>query len=155
TLSPRTLPVRIRRLSIHIPHGLRHNSHNVLSVEIDNPLEQPVSNKEEKQENPFNDNDDSYYSLKTFRERRRGERNEDSGLSRRIKRFYKDQDELIDVYEQVHNRGNGDDSANIAHTRTQKISNILTKVSLVVNIVCSTILLNHPLQEIYLFLDFI
>ncbi|CAF1007848.1 unnamed protein product [Adineta steineri] len=135
TLSPRTLPVRIRRLSIHIPHGLRHNSHNVLSVEIDNPLEQPVSNKEEKQENPFNDNDDSYYSLKTFRERRRGERNEDSGLSRRIKRFYKDQDELIDVYEQVHNRGNGDDSANIAHTRTQKISNILTKVSLVVNII--------------------
>ncbi|CAF1336316.1 unnamed protein product, partial [Adineta steineri] len=102
TLSPGTLPVRIRRLSIHIPHGLHHNSHNVLSVEIDNnhpydnSLEQQVPNKEEKQENPFNDdNDDSYYSLKNFRERRRGERDEDSGLSRRIKRFYKDQDELI------------------------------------------------------------
>ncbi|CAF4330284.1 unnamed protein product [Adineta steineri] len=81
TLSPGTLPVRIRRLSIHIPHGLHHNSHNVLSVEVDNSLEQQVPNKDEKQENSFNDDDDnSYYSLKTFRERRRGERDEDCGV---------------------------------------------------------------------------
>ena len=42
--------------------------------------------------------------LKRLRERRRGERDEDSRLSRRVRRFYKDQDELIDVYERVYNR---------------------------------------------------
>ncbi|CAF0794425.1 unnamed protein product [Adineta steineri] len=140
TLSPAALSGRIRSISNQIAHGLHRSSLNVLPVEIDNnhpydnSYEQQVPNNEEKKGTPFNDDDDSYYSLKNFRERRRGKRDEDSGLSRRIKRFYKDQDELIDVYEQVHNRGNGDDSANIAHTRTQKISNILTKVSLAANI---------------------
>ncbi|CAF3151667.1 unnamed protein product [Rotaria sp. Silwood2] len=49
--------------------------------------------------------DDSYYSLKHLRERRRGKRDEDSHLSKRVKRFYKHQDELIDVYERLYNQG--------------------------------------------------
>lgn len=86
--------------------------------------------------------DDSYYSLKRLRARRRGERDEDSGLSRRVRRFYKDQDELIDAYERIYNRGeeNEEGNNNSAHEKekyekTQKLSVLLTKVSLGVNIV--------------------
>ncbi len=85
--------------------------------------------------------DDSYYSLKRFRDRRRGKRDEDSGLSRRVKRFYEDQDELIDIYARVHNRAQGNEDENTneekqIHERTQRMSSILTKVSFGVNIVC-------------------
>ena len=85
--------------------------------------------------------DDSYYSLKRLRERRRGKRDEDSGLSRRVRRFYKDQDDLIDIYERVRTGGEGEDGENnidekAKHAQLQKMSKILTKVSLAVNIVC-------------------
>ncbi len=85
--------------------------------------------------------DDSYYSLKRLRERRRGKRDEDSGLSRRVKRFYKDQDELIDTYERMRSGGEGEDGENnidakAEHAKVQRMSNILTKVSLAANIVC-------------------
>ncbi len=103
-----------------------------------NSLEQIVPNMVKKTEN--SSDDDSYYSLKRLRERRRGKRDEDSGLSRRIRRFYKDQDELIDIYERVRigeHGNNGDDNIDEKeiHARTQKMSSILTKVSLAANLV--------------------
>lgn len=86
------------------------------------------------------DDDNSYYSLKNISQGRRGERDEDSGLSRTVKRFYKNQDELIDGYERMSNRGKGDD--NDANTKEKKerqktirMSHILTRVSLGVNLV--------------------
>jgi hypothetical protein len=101
--------------------------------------EQKVRDVEVKHGEPFED-DNSYYSLKTFRERRRGNRAEDSGLSRPIRRFYKDQDELIDVYERMHNHGKGNEESNAEekqkHENTQRMSRILTKVSFVANVVC-------------------
>jgi hypothetical protein len=101
-------------------------------------LEQKVPDVEIKPDNS-NDDDNSYYSLKHLREGRHGKRDEDSSLSRRVKRFYKDQDELIDMYEHVHNQGQGNEEDNAEekqkYQNTQRMSNILTKVSLVANIV--------------------
>jgi hypothetical protein len=82
--------------------------------------------------------DDSYYSLQRLLERRRGVRDEDSKLSRRVRQFYKDQDELIDVYERVYNRGTpeGDDAIfEKQQQHTVKMASILAKVSLAANLV--------------------
>ena len=103
-------------------------------------LEQHVPNVEIKTSSTSSSDDDSYYSLKRFRERRRGERDEDEGLSRRVKRFYKSQDELIDVYERVHNQHSEHGEALLQAEeeqlkQIQRMSNIMTKVSLAVNIV--------------------
>jgi hypothetical protein len=107
--------------------------------EDDHSSGQIVSNNDKKTEN--SSDDDSYYSLKRLRERRRGKRDEDSGLSRRVRRFYQDQDELIDIYERIRTGGQGNDGENNTdekemHARTQRMSSILTKVSLAANIVC-------------------
>lgn len=86
-------------------------------------------------------NSDAYYSIERLRERRRGERDDNSLLSHRVRRFYKDQDELIADYERLQNRGQpeqstADDAEKKQYEKTQKLSKILTKVSLAVNIVC-------------------
>ena len=130
----------------HVNRVYDHNS-DAISVEAQGPavlvttdsrsLEQEVPSVEFKRSS--SSDDDSYYSLQRLRERRRGERDEDSGLSRRVKRFYKTQDELIDVYERVHNHGSGNEAANQSFEQKleddQKMASILTKVSLVANIV--------------------
>jgi hypothetical protein len=118
-------------------------------------IEQKVPTIETKHEN--SSDDDSYYSLKRLRERRRGERDEDSGLSRRVKRFYKDQDELIDIYERMHNEGQENEEGNNAnekekYQKTQKMSSILTKVSLGANIVRQiSFFLIHKIQILSFF----
>lgn len=113
--------------------------------EDDTSTEQKVPDVKIKSENNIyhDDDSDSYYSIKRLRERRRGEQDEDSNLSRRVKRFYKDQDELIDVYERMQNQaGENDDDMNSEEkqkrAKVQRMSNILTKVSLGVNIVCKS-----------------
>lgn len=100
-------------------------------------FEQHVPDVEIKEKHSSSD-DDSYYSWKRIREQRRGERDEDSGLSRRVRRFYKTQDELIDVYERVHNQGNTEAETKFEDQQAhiKKMANILTKVSLAANIVC-------------------
>jgi len=139
TLSPGIIPAYTQQISDHIIGGRHLSVHRLSPIAIDqkrqydNSLEQQVPNIEDKHEDAAYD--DSYYSLKRFRERRRGERDEDSTLSRRVKRFYKDQDELIDVYERVHNQAAGNETENNKHAKQQKIANILTKVSLVANLV--------------------
>ena len=85
--------------------------------------------------------DISYYSIERLREGRRGKRDDNSTLSRRVRQFYEDQDELIADYERLHNGTQGDENeANTIekekYRKTQRNSNILTKVSLGVNIVC-------------------
>lgn len=100
--------------------------------------------RDEEPKQTSSSDEDSYYSLQRFRERRRGERDDDSSLSRSVKRFYKRQDELIDVYERIHNQNSEHGEALIQaeeekRKRVQKISNILTKVSLGVNIVSNAV----------------
>ena len=127
---------RIRAYSLS-PGRSRRVSEQVTRKQSDDiSPEQYVPNVEIKSTNPSSD-DDSYYSWKRIREHRRGERDEDSGLSRRVKRFYKIQDELIDDYERVHNQGNEEAAAKFEEqqARVKKMANILTKVSLGVNIV--------------------
>ena len=86
-------------------------------------------------------NSDAYYSIERLRERRRGERDDNSLLSHRVRRFYKDQDELIADYERLHNRGQpeqstSDEAEKKQLEKTQKLSKIFTKVSLAVNVLC-------------------
>jgi len=137
-------PTDLRRISIQPSVAgdlnLSNSSHaiNDKVQEYDLSLEEKVPHVEIKRQNSYND-DNSYYSLKSLREKRRGERHEDAGLSRRVKRFYKDQDELIDIYERVYNQEQGNDDDNNEekqkHQNTLRMSNILTKVSLAANIV--------------------
>lgn len=99
-------------------------------------------------ENPLNT--DPYYSLKYLQERRRGKRDEDAKLPRRVKKFYKYQDELIDVYQRLHSSGPENESGNDAYKESKqkelKISKILTQVSLGVNMV-SEILISSSLEN--------
>jgi hypothetical protein len=104
----------------------------------DNSLEQFVPTIDNKHSDLSDEDDDSYYSLKHLRSRRHGVRDGDSKLSRRVKRFYKDQDELIDVYERVYNRGTpeGDDAIfEKQQQHTVKMASILAKVSFGANVV--------------------
>ena len=111
-------------------------------IETINSVEPVIPNevKEEANGGGGGGDEDEYYSLKRLQEIRRGKRDEDSGLSRRVRRFYKKQDELIDIYERVNIARRGSDDPNViadklAHEKTQRLSNILTKVSLAVNMV--------------------
>jgi hypothetical protein len=130
--------------------NLSHSSHaiNDKKQENDLSLEQKVPDVEIK-------GDNSYYSLKRLLEKRHGKLDEDAGLSRRVKRFYKDQDELIDMYERVHNQGQGNEEDNDEekqkHQHTQRMSNILTKVSLAANIVRIIHFLINKNFKIFLF----
>ncbi|CAF1927630.1 unnamed protein product [Rotaria magnacalcarata] len=79
-----------------------------------------------------------YYSLKHLQEGRRGQRDEDSKLPQCVKRFYKNQDELIDVYKRMNDAGTGNEAERDAYQqkkdKEQRMSKILTNVSLVANI---------------------
>jgi hypothetical protein len=140
-LSPGLLPGQVKRTSDQPRYldmyNVSRGSIDKKSLKDDSP-EQQVPTVDKKKESMSDD--DSYFSLKRLRERRRGQRVEDSGLSRRVKQFYKDQDELIDVYERVHLQGTGDGTENDLykknHENVQKMSLVLTKVSLAANIVC-------------------
>ena len=133
-------PGRVRRINDHSVSSREHSPHLTTdrSMDIIDASEQKNPDGIKTVENESDE--DAYYSLKRLRERRRGERDEDSGLSRRVRRFYKDQDELIDLYERVNIAGQGNDDQHsneqkAAHAKVQRLSNILTKVSLAVNIV--------------------
>lgn len=98
------------------------NNHYQQPHDISN--EQQLSNKEDE---------NSYFSLKRLLNKRHGRCNEDSHLSRRVRDFYKDQDALIDDYERVYGGHNEKLENEIQSLKRQ--TNILTKVSLGVNIV--------------------
>ena len=134
-LSPGISLGRIRRTSDYITSGQHFNVYHISPVDIGQQHRYDTS-LERQESNTSENNDNSYYSLQHLLERRRGERDEDSTLSRRVKRFYKDQDELIDEYERLQNQGMGNEEENNAYKKQQKIVNILTKISLGVNAVC-------------------
>ncbi|CAF0837608.1 unnamed protein product [Adineta ricciae] len=131
TLSPGLLPGYIRRISDHSTAGRHFNSGNI-SSEDKNKDEQQVPGSERKEQELFDE--DPYYSMKNLRSRRRGKRDEDSGLSNRVKRFYEKQDDWIDGYQRVHDHGNGNRDDQKTHASEQKRARFLTKVSLGVNI---------------------
>jgi hypothetical protein len=140
-LSPESIPPTSDQSIVAQSLNLDKSPRTTNDKKYDNDLssEQKVLDVEVKHGESFED-DDSYYSLKHFRDSRRGNRAEDSGLSRPIRRFYKDQDELIDVYERMHNHGKGNEESNAEekqkYENTQRMSRILTKVSFVANVVC-------------------
>ncbi|CAF1448466.1 unnamed protein product [Rotaria sp. Silwood1] len=104
---------------------------------VNNLSNQDVVYTENQHTNLFND-DDEYYSLKNICDKRRGKRDEDVDLPKRIKRFYKHQDALIDDYERLYSVGSENGTENDAYKekiqKLKRMSNILTKVSLGVNI---------------------
>jgi len=94
-------------------------------------ISQQVSNNEDENNNLPDDN--SYFSLKRLLNKRHGRRDEDSHLSQRVRNFYKEQDALIDDYERVYSGRNEKLDKQIQNLKRQ--TNILTKISLGVNIV--------------------
>jgi len=111
-------------VSVINKNALYHRSHDV-------SIEQQISNNEDENNN-FSD-DNSYFSLKCLLNKRHGRRDEDSHLSQRVRNFYKDQDALIDDYERVYNGRNEKLDKQAQSLKRQ--TNILTKVSLGINIV--------------------
>jgi hypothetical protein len=106
-----------------------NNNHHHESHDIS--IEQQVSNNEDENNN-FSD-DNSYFSLKRLLNKRHGRRDEDSHLSQRVRKFYKEQDALIDDYERVYS-GRNEKLDRQAQNLKRQI-NILTKISLGANIV--------------------
>jgi hypothetical protein len=102
-------------------------------------------------DNTSSPDDDSYFSLNCLLNKRRGQRNDDSYLSRRVREFYKEQDALIDDYERVYN-GRSEKLDKQAQSLKQQ-TKILTNVSLGVNIV--RILWVEYRPKKLLFIDFI
>ena len=98
--------------------------------------ENEVENRREihSEEEQTTSDDNGYYSLKRLQEQRHTENSNDPRLSRRVRGFYRDQNELIDGYERVQHESetNQIDDQQI---RTLKLAKILTKVSLAVNVV--------------------
>jgi hypothetical protein len=90
-------------------------------------------------------------SLKYILRQRQGRRQQESGLSDRVKRFYQNQDELIDGYERAEKQANNDqeeqEKNDILNKKTKKMINILSRASFAVNIVSSlmnsTIMILH------------
>jgi len=137
-------PENLRQTSDQSVSAQNLNLNNSARIMINEKHENDVSSEQKvpKMENihGISFEGDSYYSLKHLSDRRRGKRDEDSSLSRSVKQFYKDQDELIDLYERVYSqRQEGVEGSNTEekqkYENTQRMSNILTKVSLVANIV--------------------
>ncbi|CAM4891131.1 unnamed protein product [Rotaria socialis] len=97
----------------------------------------PDDTRTENQPVPLPDRE-YYYSMKHLQEGRRGQRAEDSELPRRVKRFYKNQDDLIDVFERVDGARAENEADKDAYQqkrdREQRMSKILARVSLVANI---------------------
>jgi hypothetical protein len=113
--------------SVSIIDKNNHHHHRLHDV----PIEQQVRNNEDVNNN-FSD-DNSYFSLKHLLNQRHGRRDEDSHLSQRVRNFYKEQDALIDDYQRVYS-GRNEKLDKQAQTLKRQ-TNILTKVSLAVNIV--------------------
>jgi len=80
-------------------------------------------------------------SLKYILRQRQGTRQQESGLSERVKQFYQDQDDLIDGYERVEKRANNDqeeqDKNDDLNKKRKKMIHILARASFAVNIVSS------------------
>ena len=78
-------------------------------------------------------------SLKHILRQRQGTRQQESGLSERVKRFYQNQDELINDYERAEKRANNDqeeqEKNDILNKKTKKMTDILSRASFAVNIV--------------------
>jgi hypothetical protein len=87
----------------------------------------------EQLDNANSTDDNSYFSLNCLLNKRHGQRNDDSYLSRRVREFYKEQDALIDDYERVYNGRNEKLEKQAQNFKRQ--TKILTNVSLGVNIV--------------------
>ncbi len=78
-------------------------------------------------------------SLKYILRQRQGTRQQESGLSERVKQFYQNQDDLIDDYERAEKRANNDqeekEKNDNINRKTKKMTHILSRTSLAVNIV--------------------
>jgi magnesium-transporting ATPase (P-type) len=88
-------------------------------------------------------------SLKSILRQRQGTRQEESRLSERVKRFYQNQDELIDDYERVEKQANNDQEEQEKNDhlkrKTTKIIYILSRASFALNIV-STLIEIQPIS---------
>ena len=77
--------------------------------------------------------------MKDILRQRQNARRHPSGVSERVRRFYQTQDELIDGYERAEKRANQDqdeqEKQEAAAQRDQKMTKILSRASLGVNIV--------------------
>ena len=73
----------------------------------------------------------------------RQQQQQQSGLSERVKMFYQKQDALIDDYERTHKRANNDEEEqeknDNLNKKTKKMTDILSRASLAVNIVSNLI----------------
>jgi hypothetical protein len=78
-------------------------------------------------------------SLKHILRQRQGIRQQEPVLSERVKRFYQNQDDLIDGYERVEKRANNDqeeqEKNDDLNKKTKKMTYILSRASFAVNIV--------------------
>ncbi len=81
--------------------------------------------------------------MKYILRQRQGTRQQESGLSERVKQFYQNQDDLIDDYERVEKRANNDqeeqEKNDHLNKKTKKMIQILSRASFSVNIVSSLI----------------
>ncbi|CAF3203017.1 unnamed protein product [Rotaria socialis] len=112
------------------------NLNNISSITIDkNDVSLDIDEVNIENKPVSSSDNDSYYSLKRLLDKRRGERDEDSKLPRRVKQFYKDQDELIDIYQRLHSHGTEKDTYKKQRDNLKRKSKILTKLSLGVNII--------------------
>ena len=79
--------------------------------------------------------------MKDILRQRQNARQQSSAVSERVRRYYQDQDELIDGYERAEKRANNDqdeqEKQEATAQRNQKMTNILARASLGVNIVRS------------------
>lgn len=80
-------------------------------------------------------------SLKHVLRQRQSSRPQVPGPSERVKRFYQNQDDLIDEYERIEKRANNDpeeqNKDENLNRKTKRMTSIMSRVSLAVNIVCN------------------
>ncbi|XP_074654824.1 uncharacterized protein LOC141908619 [Tubulanus polymorphus] len=77
----------------------------------------------------------SFWSLETFTSKFRGKKKEDKKLPRRIRRYYKDQDELIRCFKTSISDNDDDGAIDDKRRKMERTAGILAKASLVLNIV--------------------
>lgn len=80
--------------------------------------------------------------MKYILRQRQGARQQESELSQRVKRFYQNQDDLINDYERTEKRASNDqeeqEKNDNLNEKTKKMTNILSRASFAVNIVSIT-----------------
>ncbi|UJR25756.1 hypothetical protein I4U23_007110 [Adineta vaga] len=73
------------------------------------------------------------YSLVSILSKRRGSRDEDDKLSGRVRKFYKQQDEIIDSFEEVHTQYSNQSAVDERIKKQKRHMDLLIKATLVIN----------------------